>query len=102
MFSFSIIVFVCFHHFYFIFCFLFSFSLFYFSLVIQLKLIVNFKCNISYFHHVFFLKGWLTGFILGLIVFMGCNLTCVNASFVKKHTIFPHNLPLFHTAMSLL
>ncbi len=27
------------------------------------------------------LKGWLTGFFLGLIVFMGCSLTCVYASF---------------------
>uniref|UniRef100_A0A672SDT4 Membrane-spanning 4-domains, subfamily A, member 17A.17 n=1 Tax=Sinocyclocheilus grahami TaxID=75366 RepID=A0A672SDT4_SINGR len=27
------------------------------------------------------LKGWFTGFVLGLIVFMGCSLTCVNASF---------------------
>ncbi len=27
------------------------------------------------------LKGWLTVFFLGLIVFMGCSLTCVNALF---------------------
>ncbi len=27
------------------------------------------------------LKGWLTGFFLGLIVFMGCSLTCVHACF---------------------
>ncbi len=36
-------------------------------------------------HHIIllifetFLKGWLTAFFLGLIVFMGCSLTCVNA-----------------------
>ncbi len=27
------------------------------------------------------LKGWLTGFFLGLIVFMGCSLACVHACF---------------------
>ncbi len=27
------------------------------------------------------LKGWLTGFFLGLIVFMGCSLACVHAWF---------------------
>ncbi len=41
------------------------------------------------------LKGWLTGFFLGLIVFMGCSLACVHACFFKK------NLPLFHTSLSL-
>ncbi len=29
----------------------------------------------------FFLKGWLTVFFLGLIVFMGCRLACVHACF---------------------
>ncbi len=48
------------------------------------------------------LKGWLT-FFLGLIVFMGWSLTCVNASFFKKkRKDFSHNLPLFYTALSLL
>ncbi len=37
-------------------------------------------------HHVrsfllVLLKGWLTGFFLGLIVFMGCSLACVHAWF---------------------
>ncbi len=27
------------------------------------------------------LKGWLTGFFLGLIVFIGCSLACVHACF---------------------
>ncbi len=27
------------------------------------------------------LKGWLTVFFLGLIVFMGCSLACVHACF---------------------
>ncbi len=31
--------------------------------------------------HLFFLKGWLTVFFLGLIVFMGCSLACVHACF---------------------
>ncbi len=44
------------------------------------------------------LKGWLTGFFLGLIVFMGCSLTCVYASFFLKTHYFSHNLPLFHTS----
>ncbi len=29
----------------------------------------------------FLLKGWLTVFFLGLIVFMGCSLACVHAWF---------------------
>ncbi len=30
---------------------------------------------------LFYLKGWLTVFFLGLIVFMGCSLACVHACF---------------------
>ncbi len=48
------------------------------------------------------LKGWLTGFFLGLIVFMGCSLACVHACFFLKTHYFSHNLPLFHTSLSLL
>ncbi len=48
------------------------------------------------------LKGWLTGFFLGLIVFMGCSLACVHAWFFLKTHYFSHNLPLFHTSLSLL
>ncbi len=43
------------------------------------------------------LKGWLTAFFIGLIVFMGCSLTCVNASFLKKH-IF-HLIYLYSTPL---
>ncbi len=49
-----------------------------------------------------YLKGWLTGFFLGLIVFMGCSLACVHACFFLKTHYFSHNLPLFHTSLSLL
>ncbi len=49
-----------------------------------------------------YLKGWLTGFFLGLIVFMGCSLACVHACFFLKMHYFSHNLPLFHTSLSLL
>ncbi len=45
-------------------------------------------------------KGVVDWFFLGLIVFMGCSLTCVHASFFKNY--FSHNLPLFHTTLSLL
>ncbi len=48
------------------------------------------------------LKGWLTVFFLGLIVFMGCSLACVHAWFFLKTHYFSHNLPLFHTSLSLL
>ncbi len=48
------------------------------------------------------LKGWLTGFFLGLIVFMGCSLAYVHACFFLKTHYFSHNLPLFHTSLSLL
>ncbi len=48
------------------------------------------------------LKGWLTVFCLGLIVFMGCSLACVHACFFLKTHYFSHNLPLFHTSLSLL
>ncbi len=34
------------------------------------------------------LKGWLTGFFLGLIVFMGCSLACVHACFFKNALFF--------------
>ncbi len=44
------------------------------------------------------LKGWLTGFFLGLIVFMGCCLTCVHASFFKKCIIF-HIIYLYSTPL---
>ncbi len=47
------------------------------------------------------LKGWLTCFFLGLIVFMGCSLACVHACFFC-FVYFSHNLPLFHTSLSLL
>ncbi len=42
------------------------------------------------------LKGWLTGFFLGLIVFMGCSQTCSclvflkNALFFTQFTFIPH------------
>ncbi len=52
--------------------------------------------------HLVWLKGWLTVFFLGLIVFMGCSLACVHACFFFKRIIFSHNLPLFHTSLSLL
>ncbi len=46
------------------------------------------KCtNMTLFYRIN-LKGWLTVFFLGLIVFMGCSLTCVNASLKKKKTLF--------------
>ncbi len=44
------------------------------------------------------LKGWLTFFFLGLIVFMGCSLTCVHASFFKKRIIF-HIIYLYSTPL---
>ncbi len=44
------------------------------------------------------LKGWLTVFFLGLIVFMGCSLTCVHASFFKKRIIF-HIIYLYSTPL---
>ncbi len=34
----------------------------------------------EYNYSIFEIKGGLTGFLLGSIVFMGCSLTCVNAS----------------------
>ncbi len=34
------------------------------------------------------LKGWLTVFFLGLIVFMGCSLACVHACFFKNALFF--------------
>ncbi len=34
-------------------------------------------------------------FFLGLIVFMGGSLTCVNALLKKQEQYFSHNLPLF-------
>ncbi len=45
-----------------------------------------------------FLKGWLTGFFLGLIVFMGCSLACVHACFFKKRIIF-HIIYLYSTPL---
>ncbi len=48
-----------------------------------------------------YLKRWLTVFFLGLIVFMGCSLACSCLFFFKTH-YFSHNLPLFHTSLSLL
>ncbi len=44
------------------------------------------------------LKGWLTVFFLGLIVFMGCSLECVHACFFKKHIIF-HIIYLYSTPL---
>ncbi len=44
------------------------------------------------------LKGWLTGFFLGLIVFMGCSLACVHACFFKKRIIF-HIIYLYSTPL---
>ncbi len=38
-----------------------------------------------------YLKGWLTGFFLGLIVFMGCSLACVHAWFFLKTHYLSHN-----------
>ncbi len=46
------------------------------------------------------IKGVVDCFFLGLIVFMGCSLTCVNASFKKKkkniifHIIYLYSTPL--------
>ncbi len=44
------------------------------------------------------LKGWLTAFFLGLIVFMGCSLICVNALLFLKihyfHIIYLYSTPL--------
>ncbi len=57
-------------------------------------------CKTPYFGKM--LKGWLTVFFLGLIVFMGCSLACVHACFFLKTHYFSHNLPLFHTSLSLL
>ncbi len=36
-----------------------------------------------------FLKGWLTGFFLGLIVFMGCSLACVQTREVTRCSPLP-------------
>ncbi len=47
---------------------------------------------------VFILKGWLTVFFLGLIVFMGCSLACVHAWFLSKHIIF-HIIYLYSTPL---
>ncbi len=44
------------------------------------------------------LKGWLTGFFLGLIVFMGCSLACVHACFFLKRIIF-HIIYLYSTPL---
>ncbi len=44
------------------------------------------------------LKGWLTVFFLGLIVFMGCSLACVHACFYKKRIIF-HIMYLYSTPL---
>ncbi len=35
-----------------------------------------FRYCVVQFKGICYLKGWLTGFCLGLIVFMGCNVTC--------------------------
>ncbi len=65
------------------------------------KLII--LCIYYLLNKLLFLKGWLTGFFLGLIVFMGCSLFMVFmlVFFLKTH-YFSHNLPLFHTSLSLL
>ncbi len=34
------------------------------------------------------LKGWLTVFFLGLIVFMGCSLACVHACLFFLNALF--------------
>ncbi len=47
-------------------------------------------------------KGVVDWFFLGLIVFMGCSLACVSCLFFFKTHYFSHNLPLFHTSLSLL
>ncbi len=44
------------------------------------------------------LKGWLTVFFLGLIVFMGCSIACVHACFFKKRIIF-HIIYLYSTPL---
>ncbi len=44
------------------------------------------KCKIN--EQKLFLKGWLTVFFLGLIVFMGCSLACVHAWFFKNALFF--------------
>ncbi len=72
----------------------------------QSKLLYIFVMNTvicyPFFHQTLLLKGWLTVFFLGLIVFMGCSLACVHACFFLKTHYFSHNLPLFHTSLSLL
>ncbi len=46
--------------------------------------------------HYEIIKGVVDCFFLSLIVFMGCNLTCLNASFVKKRIIF-HTIYIYFT-----
>ncbi len=64
----------------------------------------QFQCNATYWAKYlknvcfFLLKGWLTGFFLGLIVFMGCSLACVHACFFKKRIIF-HIIYLYSTPL---
>ncbi len=45
------------------------------------------------------LKGWLTVFFLGLIVFMGCSLACVHACFFFKNALFFHIIYLYSTPL---
>ncbi len=52
----------------------------------------------NYFGSFIKLKGWLTGFFLGLIVFMGCGLACVHACFFLKRIIF-HIIYLYSTPL---
>ncbi len=56
----------------------------------------------SVLFRMYMLKGWLTVFFLGLIVFMGGQSSMCSCLFFLKTHYFSHNLPLFHTSLSLL
>ncbi len=48
--------------------------------------------------NIFDVKGVVDCFFLGLIVFMGCSLTCIYASFLKNiifHIIYLYSTPLY-------
>ncbi len=47
--------------------------------LLHMKSILHFRSLV--FPALAILKEWLTGFFLGLIVFMGCSLACVHACF---------------------
>ncbi len=52
-------------------------------------------------HNFFVLKGVIDCFFLGFIVFMGCSLTCVNAS-LKKALSFTYLTFILHRSVPSL